>query len=90
MIFETDALGTCKALQASTRDLTEFGELISSCKAIMARHTDFRVVHVRREQNKVADLIAKQSFSYVEPFQGETPPSWMINVLSDICLMIHN
>ncbi|CAN1129056.1 Putative ribonuclease H protein At1g65750 [Linum perenne] len=89
MTFETDALATCQAMQADTRDLTEFGEIISGCKAIMARNPEFRVVFVRREQNKVADVLAKQSVSYVEPCSGETPPSVIDNVLTDTCSLIH-
>ncbi|CAN1141987.1 hypothetical protein LINPERHAP2_LOCUS12814 [Linum perenne] len=73
MIFETDALIVTQALQVDTHDLTEFGEIIMSCKVVMARNPGFRVVFCRTEQNMVVGTLTKRSISCVEPCNGETP-----------------
>ena len=50
-------------MEASTQIILAFG-VVSSCKSILENLCDFSVLHVYRECNRLADLLANLSHTY--------------------------
>ncbi|CAN1299941.1 hypothetical protein LINPERPRIM_LOCUS24382 [Linum perenne] len=70
VIFESDAKVLVDRMQGSQVDVTEFGDWIRKCKAIMVSHPLFSVVFVWRSTNMVAHSLARNSCSVPSPTIG--------------------
>ncbi|CAN1142799.1 hypothetical protein LINPERHAP2_LOCUS35922 [Linum perenne] len=88
-MFESDAEVVVKALQAECHDLTEFGELVRACRAVLGRNPNFCVRFVRRVRNGVAHVFARHSSSCVTPVTGVTSPEFVDDVLLEMCVLEH-
>jgi len=65
--FETDCKAISDALATTNIPQNEFGDLIFQCKSLLINRTDFVVLHIRRQTNKVAHNISRASFSNSSP-----------------------
>ena len=68
MEFETDCKPVADALSLPTTQNSELGDIISQCKSLIANNSDYVVLFVRRQANKVAHSIAKASLSNPSPY----------------------
>ncbi|CAN1796146.1 Putative ribonuclease H protein At1g65750, partial [Linum perenne] len=87
--FETDAQVVVLALGSRADDDSEFGDLIRSCKAILARMSDFTVTFCRRDRNRVAHVLARRSTSLFETVCGSDSRDWLDTALAELCLIDH-
>ncbi|CAN1139388.1 hypothetical protein LINPERHAP2_LOCUS11236 [Linum perenne] len=86
MMFENDAKTVVDSIHGDLTDHTEFGDWITRCQEILANHTSFQVLFVKRSFNVVADAIAWISCSLPSPSIGAVPPAWLSCLLTDFCL----
>ncbi|XVF64157.1 hypothetical protein PTKIN_Ptkin09bG0145200 [Pterospermum kingtungense] len=75
--FEMDAKTVTTALASSVQDLTEFGDILQSCKSVLAEENQFKVVWTRQEANKPAHALAKVAYDYVSPYCWLMVPSFL-------------
>ena len=61
VIFETDAKLVVDAINSSEDDISEFGDIIAKCRAILDCHDFFSVQSVRRQANGFAHALAQQT-----------------------------
>ncbi|CAN1243813.1 hypothetical protein LINPERPRIM_LOCUS5837 [Linum perenne] len=74
VFVETDCRTVQQALGRQDQDNTEFGRIIEECRRLLACQPLCKVVFVRRECNRVADAIAKQSVHLTNPTVGGASP----------------
>lgn len=67
VIFETDAKSSIDAIFSTKSDVSEFGSLISSYKAIVDQEQTFQVCHVKRQANNTAHLVDKATCYLASP-----------------------
>ncbi|CAN1845493.1 hypothetical protein LINPERHAP1_LOCUS37861 [Linum perenne] len=89
VIFEVDSEIVVGAVIGSDEDLSEFGGIIERCRLFLRVRRDCSVVVVRRDRNKAAHELARQSFSLVSPSVWHTPPEWLESALGDKCMISH-
>ncbi|CAN1800986.1 Putative ribonuclease H protein At1g65750 [Linum perenne] len=89
VIFEVDSEIVAGAVNGRDEDLSEFGGIIERCRSFLHVRRDCSVVVVRRDRNKAAHELARQSFSLVSPSVWHTPPVWLENALGDKCMISH-
>ncbi|CAN1191227.1 hypothetical protein LINPERHAP2_LOCUS40934 [Linum perenne] len=89
VVFEIDSEIVAGAVNGGDEDLSEFGGIVERCKQFLLVRRDCSVVVVRRDRNKAAHELARQSFSLVSPSVWHTPPVWLENALGDKCMISH-
>ncbi|CAN1156954.1 Putative ribonuclease H protein At1g65750 [Linum perenne] len=89
MNFESDAQVVVNAIGSQQDDVTEFGDIMQGCRAILRRNSEFNVSFVRRGGNGVAHALARHAITLSEPATGEEAPFWLHDVLLDVCLIDH-
>ncbi|CAN1327913.1 hypothetical protein LINPERPRIM_LOCUS34278 [Linum perenne] len=67
-IVEIDALEVHRALGSEEEDLSEFGDTIRSCKALL--HATIKICHIPKTRNEVAHVLARRSRNFVTPLEG--------------------
>ncbi|KAF7818437.1 reverse transcriptase [Senna tora] len=85
--IETDSLLACKLLlDSALTNLHEHWNLISSCRSILQKFSEFKVSHTFREGNQCADLLAKLSLlKHEDYFVFQTlPPFLKMCFLADL------
>ncbi|CAN1806451.1 hypothetical protein LINPERHAP1_LOCUS24675 [Linum perenne] len=85
MLIEVDSTTVAAAVQNTDVDLTEFGRIIGHCRSICNSHPLLQVRSVRRNRNRVADVLAHRSFSLASPSVGYASPIWLESALLDKC-----
>lgn len=60
--FESDSNCAVNAINSSIMP-NELGAIVSKCRLILSENTDYKVVFVRRQFNKVAHSLARASLS---------------------------
>ncbi|CAN1150194.1 Putative ribonuclease H protein At1g65750 [Linum perenne] len=85
VVFELDSLNVVSAVEADADDSTELGMIVNSVRRLF--RPPWRIQFVRRSGNTVAHAIARRSRYLVSPLVGDTSPSWLIDALSDLCLV---
>ncbi|CAN1814975.1 Putative ribonuclease H protein At1g65750 [Linum perenne] len=88
-VVESDAQGVVRAIQASREDVSELGDIVRRCRRLLDRNPGFEVCFVRRVQNKVAHELARRSCSCTSPVCGVVSPSWLHDVMSEVCFDEH-
>ncbi|CAN1225361.1 Putative ribonuclease H protein At1g65750 [Linum grandiflorum] len=83
--FEGDSQILMQALQRHDEDLTEYGDIVKNCKALLQDLDNSVYCFVRRARNKVAHTLARQSIFHTTPFVGTVPPSWLADAASIVC-----
>ena len=78
--FETDCKLLADDLSSSTVPNTEFGDLVSQCRILLSTNSDFTVLFVKRQANKVAHSIARASLSHPNPYIFNEVPSTMYSL----------
>ncbi|KAL6226283.1 hypothetical protein ACLB2K_000246 [Fragaria x ananassa] len=66
IVFETDCLLLQQAVSQPDTDLSTLGTIIAEVKEFLHRYADFRVLHVPREANRVAHILANHALNYSE------------------------
>ncbi|KAF5482155.1 hypothetical protein F2P56_002746 [Juglans regia] len=64
VILEGDAEVVVKAVHSEEENLSSIGHVIEDVKIVLKERRAWRVQHVQREGNKVAHLLAKNSFKF--------------------------
>ncbi|CAN1227370.1 Putative ribonuclease H protein At1g65750 [Linum perenne] len=92
VVFEVDSRVVWQAVtkEASNSAPTEFGRIIAECRRELERQRSSTLVAVRRNSNRVAHVIARNSRYSVRTYVGEGPPEWLVTCLDDICLISHD
>ncbi|CAN1287004.1 Putative ribonuclease H protein At1g65750 [Linum perenne] len=92
VIFEVDCTMVSQAMckEGGERDRTEFGRIIEECRRELRRLRSSTIVAVRRNSNRVAHAIARNSRYLARTYVGEGPPEWLVTVLDDICFITHD
>jgi hypothetical protein len=66
--FELDSKITCDAFHSRREDVSEFGHIIASCKALFsAFFTNSRVEFIRRQTNAAAHVLAREATFLASP-----------------------
>ncbi|CAN1811234.1 hypothetical protein LINPERHAP1_LOCUS26164 [Linum perenne] len=89
VIVETDSQVVQLALQNSTQDRSEFGDLIRKGRQLLESQSRYEVKFVRRSGNTVAHVLARRSLLSSESVIGSESPDWLCNTLSNCCLLRH-
>ncbi|KAL6136612.1 hypothetical protein ACLB2K_061907 [Fragaria x ananassa] len=66
IVFETDCLLLQQAVSQPDTDLSTLGTIIAEVKEFLHQYADFRVLHVPREANRVAHILANHALNYSE------------------------
>ncbi|KAL6225497.1 hypothetical protein ACLB2K_004347 [Fragaria x ananassa] len=66
IVFETNCLLLQQAVSQPDTDLSTLGTIIAEVKEFLHRYADFRVLHVPREANRVAHILANHALNYSE------------------------
>ncbi|KAL6143754.1 hypothetical protein ACLB2K_054449 [Fragaria x ananassa] len=66
IVFETDCLLLQQAVSQPDTDLSTLGTIIAEVKEFLHRYADFRILHVPREANRVAHILANHALNYSE------------------------
>jgi len=61
--FETDCKPVVDALSLPATSHSELGDIISQCKSLIANNSDYAVLFVQRQANKIVHSIARLSLS---------------------------
>jgi len=61
VIFESDSNCVVNAINSSSIMPNEFGGIVYKCCSILGQNTDYKVVFVRRQVNKVAHSLDRAS-----------------------------
>ncbi|CAN1313940.1 hypothetical protein LINPERPRIM_LOCUS29137 [Linum perenne] len=85
-IIEVDALEVVRAVADGAEDVSEFGNIVRSCRLWL--HPTFELRHVRRNRNEVAHALARRSRLLTAPCEGEVPPEWLVNALYCTCMEV--
>ncbi|CAN1787158.1 Putative ribonuclease H protein At1g65750 [Linum perenne] len=90
LLIEVDSSVVVAAVMSHTEDLTEFGRIIAMCRRVFNSYPQLQVRSVRRNRNRVADVLAHQSFSLASPFVGHAPLSWIDSALAVKCTNLNH
>ncbi|CAN1812050.1 Putative ribonuclease H protein At1g65750 [Linum perenne] len=85
MIIEIDSAVVAAAVMSHSADSTEFGRIIALCSRFFVSYPQLQVRSVRRNRNRVADVLAHRSFSLVSPCVGHASSSWLKGALVERC-----
>ena len=66
VIFESDSNCVVNAINSSIMP-NELGGIVYKCRSILSENTDYKVVSIRRQVNKVAHSLTRASLSYTSP-----------------------
>ena len=75
VVFELDAKMVVDAFYATNDDNSEFGIAIKECRFLYRYKPNFFVCFTRREANKPAHKLARESYMLASPFHSALPPS---------------
>ena len=86
VIFESDSLVVCSAIQGATKPPITIANIISSTIQIMQQLQPVEVQHMRREGNRAAHGLAQhaQAVNDIVTWMEETPTIINSEVLSDV------
>lgn len=67
VIIQTDCLNLISALESQSHGYdTEVGHVLTNCQFMLQGYPGVRVVHIKREANQAAHLLARSAVSIVE------------------------
>lgn len=72
-------------VQDTLIDETEFRRIVQRCKDLISFSNLITVVHVRRDANRAAHTLARQSCLVQNPTVGFDILNFLVNVLKPIC-----
>ncbi|CAN0899895.1 hypothetical protein LINGRAHAP2_LOCUS29177 [Linum grandiflorum] len=87
-VFETDCQGVALACQGPQDDITECGTLMARCREVFAGQSQFMILWIRRDRNRIAHELTCRFHNLVSTVLGMTPPNWCVNLFNDICLEV--
>ena len=60
---------------STSEDNSEFGIAVQECRFLCRQRPNFSVCFIRREANKTAHKLARESYMLASPFYSALPPS---------------
>ncbi|CAN0890961.1 hypothetical protein LINGRAHAP2_LOCUS16736 [Linum grandiflorum] len=77
IIFETDSLAACQAIESCHSDTTEKGCIAHLCHSFLSCNPSCKVVFVRRCRNRTAHELVRRSHFSASPHRGVPIPDWL-------------
>jgi ribonuclease HI len=88
MIIESDCYAVVKALLSNDQDRSKWCAVLEEAKACTRSFAACRVLHVRREANRVADALARLARTSGDFFFGEVPPAHVRELVNNDCKLM--
>lgn len=80
-IVETDCKIIADSLNSSSQDLTEFGDLIKSCKDLLSLKQGFTIQFVKRQANMAAHTLARRAATHAWAHITSTVPTCIASII---------
>ena len=69
------------AFYTTCDDNSEFGIAVQECRFLCRHRPNFYICFTRREANKTAHKLARESYMFTSPFYSALPPSYIEEAL---------
>ena len=79
--IELDCKLVVDGIVGNPNSQTEFGAILSVCKAMLLLLQNLRISFIKRQANNVAHLLARASLSFASHQEFDYIPSCIVNVL---------
>lgn len=83
VLFEPDSKSIVDALSLPVCNVTELGNILARCKALLSTHTNFKLVFARRQINRIAHSLARASLSFTSPHIFYSAPMLLEHLILD-------
>ncbi|XP_057794267.1 uncharacterized protein LOC131010650 [Salvia miltiorrhiza] len=75
--IENDSIQACNLITSGDRNMLELGSIADACRLELRMLPNFRIRHVRREQNVIAHCLAKAARDIITHHVWNEPPSFV-------------